>query len=196
MITSIFISVSIIFSTPFVEKERLGIEPSFSYALLKDFPPSVGGGIDIIFVTGEKLGASLGFGILRNKGESLYKEPLPGTELVSAISSKYITLTGFELNYALKVRRVSPFAGMGIKWVYYHEQSKNVYYAPGWKITSWDNYRGNGYCYVIIIGLRYVLRPSLSIENKIKALKGNFYYPPLNKKIDIEGLSFSLGIRL
>ncbi len=196
MIPSIILAVSFIFSAPSIEEERLGMEISLSYAKLRDFPQSFGGGIGIIFVTGEKLGASIGFTVLKNKGESLYKVPLAGTELISSISSKYLTLTGFELNYILKEKNLSPFAGASINWVYFHEQSKSVYYAPGWKITSWDNYRGNGYCFTVVFGLRYILKPSLSIENKVTVLKGNFYYPVLKNKIDIQGLSITVGVRV
>lgn len=195
MIASIFLSVSFIFFAPSIEKERIGTEISISYALLKDFPQSIGAGVDIIFVTAERLGASLGFTTLRSKGESLFKELLPGTELRSSTSSKYITLIGFELNYTLKQKKLSPFTGIGLSWLYFHEQSKYVYYAPGWKITSWKNYQGNGYCFSAALGLRYILKPSLSLENKIELIKGNFYYPVVKDHVTIEGLSISFGIR-
>jgi len=193
---SFFISLSLIFCTPIIEQERIGIEVSPSCALLKDFSPSIGGGIDIIFITGEKLGGSLGITILKNKGNSLFTEQLPGTQLVSAESSKYITLTGFELNYLFIERRVSPFLGVSINWLYFHEQSKSIYESPGWKITSWNNYRGNGFCLNGGIGIRYILKPTLTVETSIETLWGKFHYPPLNTDIEIKGISISIGLRV
>ncbi len=196
MITSILLSTAFIFSAPFVEEERIGIEISLSYVFIDNFQQPFGVGVDMILVTGERLDASLGFTILRSKGESIYKEPLTGTELISSISTKFLTLTGFELNYVLRQRKTSAFAGIGVNWIYFHEQAKNIYTAPGWKITYWGNYQGYGYCFAGIIGLRYILKPSVSIENKIEIILGNFYYPVLNERIATNGLSISIGIRL
>jgi len=196
MIAPILLSLSIIFATPTVEKERIGAQLSLSSVFLKEFSPSLGSGINVIFITGEKLGASLGFQITRNKGRSLYIESMSGTELVSSISSKYITLTGFELNYEIFRKRLSPFVAARINWLYFHEQSKNVYYAPGWKITTWKNYQGMGYCFLTSAGFRHIIKTSLSLETRIDLIFGNFYYPPLEETISIQGLSFSLGIRL
>jgi len=196
MITPILLCVSIIFATPTVEKERIGTQVSLSSVFLKGFTPSLGAGVNVIFITGEKLGASLGFQIIRNKGRSLYSESMSGIELISSTSSKYITLTGFELNYAIAKKKLSPFIAAKINWVYFHEQSKNVYYTPGWKITTWKNYQGMGYCLQANSGVRYIVNPSFSLESKLTLLLGNFSYPPLEERIYIRGLSFSLGIRL
>jgi len=196
MILYIIIPLFFIAYNPVAEHERIGAEVSLSYAGIKDFPPSIGGGIDIIFITGEKLGGSLGFEILKNKGESFYKKNLPGTELESALSSRYITITGFELDYILVQKKLSPFTGFGIHWLYFHEQSKYVYTSPGWIITEWRNYEGNGYCIKPTLGVRYISSPSFAAEGRMEVLLGSFFYPPLNRRIEIKGININLGIRL
>lgn len=182
--------------TPNMEKERLGVEMCLGTGLLQDFKPSYGGSVDMIFITDDRIGASLGILLLRNRGESIYKEVEPGLELVSAQSAKYITISGFELNYVLLQRRLSPYAGIGINWIYFHEQSEFVYYAPGWKVTTWKNFQGDGLCLSATLGSRYLIKPSVSVVGKIDLLWGSFHYPPLGESAAIRGITASLGIRL
>jgi hypothetical protein len=196
MIPSIILSLSLFFSAPYIEEERVGAKISLASASFKDFKPFIGVGVDIIFVTDDKLGASLGILFLRNKGESIYSEPLPGTEIYSATSAKYLTQTGFELNYCIKRNRISPFTGVGINWIFFHEQSKFIYHAPGWVITTWKSYHGNGYVITGIAGFRYILKPSVALEIKTSAVYGGYHYPIINKYTALKGVSLSLGIRL
>jgi hypothetical protein len=178
------------------ERERLGVEMCFGTGFLQDFKPSYGGSVDIIFITDDRLGASLGIHLLRNRGESIYKEVEPGLELVSATSAKYLTISGFELNYVLIQKRVAPYAGIGLHWLYFHEQSQFVYYAPGWRITTWKNFQGDGFCVSATLGSRYIINPSVAVVTKIDLLLGRFYYPPLGKDTHIKGIAISLGMRL
>ncbi|MCK4576586.1 hypothetical protein KAU34_09285 [candidate division WOR-3 bacterium] len=196
MITSIFISISFIFCSPYIEEERVGVEFSLCNAFIKGFKPSIGSSVGIIFITDGNLGASIGFSLLRNKGESIYRESLGGMELTSALSSRYITFTTFELNYTFAQKRFTPFAGAGVNWIYFHEQSKFVYHAPGWIITSWKNNQGTGFCFSAVLGIRYIFKPSFAIENKLELIKGKFYYPAIKDNVKIDGLSISIGIRI
>ena len=196
MISSIFLCMMLAQVTPTVEKERLGVEICLGTGLLKDFKPSYGGSIDVIFITDDRVGASLGIHLLRNRGQSIYTEVEPGTELVSATSARYFTISGFELNYVLLQRRFTPYAGIGINWLYFHEQSQFVYYIPGWKITTWKNFQGNGFCLSATLGSRYLIKPSVSMVTKIELLLGKFYYPPLYDDMYIKGIAVSFGMRL
>lgn len=196
MIHTFIIVMAMVLTPQTIEQERIGVEVSISYGSLKDFPYSFGGGIDILFITGEKLGGSLGFSIVKSKGESLYKVVMPGAELQSSISSKYMSFTGFNINYLFYQKRIAPFAGAGINWVYYHEQSKSVYTVPGYIITCWNNYNADGYSFSGVLGLRYIINPHLSIEPRVDVYFGNFYYPALEKDIRVKGIFFTLGCRI
>lgn len=183
-------------ATPMVEQERIGVELNLGGAVLQDFKPLYGGGVDLIFITDDRIGAALGVHLLRNSGESIYKEREPGTELVSATSSRYFTMSGLELDYVLLEQRLTPYTGAGIHWFYFHEQSRFIYYAPGWKITTWKNFQGNGFCISATIGFRYLIKSSIAMVIKTDLLWGKFDYPPLGDDIHIRGLALSLGIRL
>jgi hypothetical protein len=182
--------------TPPMEHERLGVEICLGAAFLQEFKPSYGGSVDMIFITDDRIGASLGIRLLRNRGESIYKEAEPGMELVSATSARYFTISGFELNYVLLQRRITPYVGTGIHWLYFHEQSKFVYYAPGWKVTTWKNFQGDGFCLSATIGSKYIIKPSISAVLKMDLLWGTFYYPALRKDQLVRGIALSLGMRL
>ena len=196
MILSLLLCAALVQIPQTVESERLGVEMCLGSGLLQDFKPSYGGSVAMIFITDDRLGASLGIRLLRNRGKSIYIEYEPGTELVSAQSAKYFTISGFELNYVLLQRKFTPYAGIGINWVYFHEQSEFVYYAPGWRITTWKNFQGDGFCLSATIGTRYLIRPSVSMVAKIDLLLGKFYYPPLHDDVPVKGIAFQLGMRL
>jgi hypothetical protein len=196
MVHTFIIMIAMVLTPPTIEQERVGVEVSISYGALKDFPHSIGGGTDILFITGEKLGGSLGFSILKSEGESLCREIMQGAELQSSTSSKYISFVGFYIDYLFYQKKLSPFAGAGINWVYYHEQSKSVYTVPGYIITCWNNYNANGYSFSGVLGLRYIINPHLSFEPKVEMHFGNFYYPALEENIGVKGIFFTLGCRI
>lgn len=196
MIHTFIIVLALALTPQNMEQERIGVGVSISYGSLQDFSYSFGGGVDILFITGEKLGGALGFSILKSEGVSLCREVMPGAELQSSISSKYMSFTGFGVDYLFYQKRLSPFAGAGINWVYYHEQSKSVYTVPGYIITCWNNYNANGYSFSGVLGLRYIINPNLSIESRVDAYFGNFYYPALEKDIRVKGIFFTLGCRI
>jgi hypothetical protein len=196
MIPSLALCALVAYAAPQVESERLGVEMCLGTALLKDFKPSFGGSVAMIFITDDRLGASLGIRLLRNRGESIYREREPGTELVSARSSKYFTLAGFELNYILLRRQLTPYAGIGANWLYFHEQSEFVYYTPGWKVTTWKNFQGDGFCLSVTLGARYLIKPAVSMTVKMEFLLGKFYYPPLGDDLHVRGIALLVGMRL
>jgi hypothetical protein len=196
MMVSVIFSLSFLLSSHFVEKERIGTEIFLSYSYLEDFHHSYGGGVKVIFVTDDNLGGSLGFSLLRNSGESLYREILSGFELTSATSSKYITYSGLELNYTFGGKKISPLLGGSINWVYFHEQSKFIYRAPGWIVTTWRNNHASGYGFTALFGCKYLIAPNFSLFAKVEVIKGSVHYPPIHRNLQVEGISLSVGMRL